>query len=158
MQKLLLSLLIVSATLFAGCSTSAKIQSEYKLPQGEKFSFRVTAPTDINAEARQIFDASLTSQLSGSGLLAGSSDVNARSLEIAVRNYNMRHGAARALLGILAGSDNMQSTVKVKDKGTGAVLSEFSVESKNSTAWGTSKGMIEDQADKIVDTLKSGKK
>ncbi|MEP6823313.1 MAG: DUF4410 domain-containing protein [Ramlibacter sp.] len=158
MQKLLLSLLIVSATLVAGCTTSARVQSEYKLPQGEKFSFQVTAPTNVSAEARQIFDERLRGQLAGGSLLAGSSDVNARSLEIAVTTYNMRHGAARALLGILAGSDDMQSTVKVRDRGTGAVLSEFSVESRNSTAWGTSKGMIEDQADKIVETLKGGKK
>ena len=158
MQKLLLSLLIASATLVAGCTTSAKVQSEYKLAQGEKFSFLITAPTEVSAEARQIFNERLTSQLTGSGLLAASSDASARSLEIAVTNYNMRHGAARALLGIMAGSDNMQSTIKVKDRGTGAVLSEFSIESKNSTAWGTSRGMIEDHADKIVETLKGGKR
>jgi hypothetical protein len=44
----------------------------------------------------------------------------------------------------------------VKDAKTGTALSKFSVESKNPTAWGTSRGMIEEHADKIVNYLKSG--
>ncbi len=72
-------------------------------------------------------------------------------------NYYMRHGAARAMVEIMAGSDNIQSRVKIKDSSTGNVLSEFTVQSKNPTAWGTSKGLIEEHADKIVATLKGAK-
>jgi len=66
----------------------------------------------------------------------------------------MRHGAARATAGIFAGVDNVQSTVKVKDTKTGKYLSEFTVQSKNPSSWGSAKGLIQDHADEIVKTLK----
>ena len=43
------------------------------------------------------------------------------------------------------------------DQANANAVSEFVVESKNPTAWGTSRGMIEDHADKIVETLTNGK-
>lgn len=79
-----------------------------------------------------------------------------RKAEIVIVNYYMRHGATRALVGIMAGADNILSQVTVRDGG-GAVLGEFTVESKNPSAWGTSRGMIEEHADKIVGYLKAGK-
>jgi t-SNARE complex subunit (syntaxin) len=155
MKRFLVTIILI---LLAGCATTAQIQSQYRLAQGEKLKLQVTAPPAAAEEALQIFKERLTAQLLSNGLLAAPSDASARNLEVAVTNYTMRHGAARAMLGIMAGSDNMQSTVKIKDQTTGSVLSEFTVESTNSTAWGTSKGMIEDHADKIVETLKAGKR
>jgi len=158
MRKLIISFLITSALFITGCSTTARVQSDYKLVAGEKLDLKVSAPPSATQEALQIFNARLTSQLSNSGLLAGPSDSSVLVLDVEVTNYSMRHGAARAMLGILAGSDNIQSTVRIKDRSNGAVLSQFTVESSNSTAWGTSRGTIEDHADKIVETLRSGKK
>jgi hypothetical protein len=68
----------------------------------------------------------------------------------------MRHGATRALVGVMAGADNMQSSVQVRDKKSQAVVGEFFVESKNPTAMGTSRGMIVEHANKIVQYLRSG--
>lgn len=158
MHKLIISVLITLALVITGCSTTANIRSDYKLVAGEKLELKVSAPPSATQEALQIFNARLTSQLSSSGLLAGPSDSSVRVLDVVVTNYTMRHGASRAMLGILAGSDKIQSTVQIKDRSNGAVLSEFTVESSNSTAWGTSRGTIEDHADKIVEMLKSGKK
>jgi hypothetical protein len=159
MRKLLAALLLASTTALIGCAgTSAMVRSEYKLSQGEKVTYMLTAPEDMAEEARGIFRARLTEKLTSGGLLSGASDTDARELDIQVTNYRMRHGAARALLGILAGSDNMQSMIGIKNKTTGAVLSEYEIESKNPSAWGTSKGMIEDHADRIVDTLAGAKK
>jgi hypothetical protein len=155
MKRILVTIILM---VLAGCATTAQIQSEYRLAQGEKLKLQVTVPPSATEEALQIFNERLTTQLWSNGLLAGPTDATARNLEVAVTNYSMRHGAARAMLGIMAGSDNMQSTVKIKDQATGSVLSEFTVESTNSTAWGTSRGMIEDHADKIVETLKVGKR
>jgi Domain of unknown function (DUF4410) len=157
MKKFVVSCLMVCASLMAGCGTTAKIQTEYKLPQGEKLAFKVDAPQDMSAEALGILNARLTAQLTSSGLLATPADAKARSLDVKVNNYYMRHGATRALFGIMAGADNIQSTIKITDKATGSVLSEFSVESKNASAWGTSSGMLEDHADKIINTLKGSK-
>jgi hypothetical protein len=62
------------------------------------------------------------------------------------------------MVGVMAGTDNIKSTIKVKDQETGKALSEFTVESKNPTAWGTARGLIEQHADEIVATLTRAKR
>ena len=159
MRTLIAAILIASSALLAGCAgTSAIVQSEYRLAQGEKLKLQLSTPSTASEEGMAILRERLTTQLSSSALLAGASDVSSRIAEVTVTNYYMRHGATRATVGIMAGADNIQSTVKVKDPATGKVLSEFTAESKNPTAWGTSKGLIEEHADKIVGTLKSAKR
>ncbi|MDK2124713.1 DUF4410 domain-containing protein [Parachitinimonas caeni] len=159
MKKAITVLACAVSIVLGGCAgTAAVVRSEYRLSEGEKVAFTVSAPADLGEEARGILNARLTEKLTANSLLATTADASARELEIQVTNYRMRHGAARALLGIMAGTDNIQSTIKVKNKASGAVLSEFQIESKNPTAWGTSKSMIEEHADKIVDTLVGAKK
>ena len=100
-----------------------------------------------------IFRTRLDSQLAASGksMPAGSKGVS--QVSITITTYEMRHGAARALLGIFAGKDTMISIVDVKDPNTNEIKNSFEVESFNISALGTSKGMIEDQADQIISTL-----
>lgn len=94
----------------------------------------------------------LSSELSARSLLATSLGAGVRSLDIKVTYYRMRPGAARALVGIMAGVDKIQSSVTVKSA-DGKVLSEYSVTSKNGSAWGTAHGLIEKHAKEIVSTL-----
>src|SRR5476649_1429324 len=111
MPKLLLSLIIVACTLLTGCAgTAARVQTDYRLAQGEKVKLQLTAPPTATEEGLQILRDRLTTQLSNNGLLAPTSDGSARTLEVVVTNYSLRHGAARAMLGIMAGTDNLQST------------------------------------------------
>lgn len=159
MQKFVASILIAASSLLAGCAgTAAIVQSEYRLAQGEKLKLQLTAPPTASEEGVTILRERLTSQLSSNGLLATASDASARTIEVTVTNYRMRHGATRAMVGIMAGADNIQSTVKVKDQASDKVLSEFTVESKNPSAWGTSRGLIEEHADKVVATLQGVKR
>jgi len=159
MKILVATLLLVSHALLVGCAgTSATVNSEYRLAQGEKVKLQLSTPSTASEEGATIFRDRLTAQLVGRGLLAGASDGSSKTLEVTMNNYYMRHGAARAMVGIMAGADNIQSTVKVKDQATGKALSEFTVESKNPTAWGTSRGLIEEHADEIVATLAGAKR
>lgn len=159
MQKLVLTLFVASCMLLTGCAgTAARVQTEYRLGQGEKLKLQLTAPPTATEEGLRILRERLTTQLSNSGLLAQTSDGSARIVEVVVTNYSLRHGAARAMLGILAGTDNLQSSVKIKDQVTGRALSEFVVESTNPSAWGTSQGLLQQHADQIVETLKGGKR
>lgn len=147
-------ILITSCSLLAGCAgTSAIVQSEYRLAQHEKLSLQLKPSPEVSEQGMQILQQRLAGQLSGQNLLATAGDGSSRVLEVSILHYYMRHGAARALAGIMAGTDKVQSRVQIKDRATGQVLSEFNVESKNPTAWGTSKGMLEQHADKIVETL-----
>lgn len=159
MRRLSASILLVALALVAGCAgTSATLQSDYKLAANERLALNLVTPTNASEEGMAILRERLTTQLSSSGLLASASDPQARTVEVVVTNYYMRHGAARALVGIMAGVDNIQSTIKLKDKASDKVLWEFKVQSENPSAWGTSRGMIQDHADEIVSTLRGVKR
>lgn len=158
MKQLFLAIALGASTVLTGCAgTSALVKTPYKVVQGEQFNLQLNKTDNISAEGLSILQNRLNEQLTASNLLAGNNSAN-RTIDVTITNYYMRHGAARALAGIMAGVDNIKSTVKVKDATTGQVLSEFNVESKNPTAWGTSKGLIEDHANKIVATLKGAQK
>jgi hypothetical protein len=135
----------------AGCAgTSLSVQKPYSSSSsGQKIAYSVNPKVEVSAEALEILDARLKTQLDGG---AGAD----RKVDIVITNYYMRHGATRAMVGIMAGADNILSQVTVRDA-SGAVLAEFTVESKNPSAWGTSRGMIEEHADKIVSYVKTGK-
>lgn len=152
-KKMLSAWLLVVVTFLAGCATTASVQGDYKVAASQKFTINLVAPGTLNAEAEGILRERLTSQLRSAGMLAAGAEPGAQVLEVNVTNYNMRHGAARALVGILAGTDNIQSTVRLKDKAGDRTVWEYKVESSNATAWGTSRGMIENHADEIVATL-----
>lgn len=155
MNKLTISIFLAAAAILSGCAgTAAKSQSSYKLQPNDKFKLQLNTPTEANQEAVTILRNRLTDQLAKNGLLAPATDASARTLEVNVTNYRMRHGSARALAGIFAGKDNIQSTTKIKEANNGGAISEFAVESTNPSAWGTSRGLIEEHADTVVQTLK----
>lgn len=155
--RFLLSL-VVSCLFVAGCAgTSMRVQTEYRPVAGEKFRYDIVNTANVSEEALVIMRLRLNSELTNKGLLATGSQESGRKAEIIITNYYMRHGAARALVGVMAGADNITSTVKVKDEKTSAVLGEFVVESKNPTALGTSRGLIEGHADLIARYLQTGR-
>ena len=69
----------------------------------------------------------------------------------------MRSEGARFFEGIFAGRDNIQSTVSIRDVANGRTLMQFTVESHNSLAVGTSQGLMEDHANEIVEILNKAK-
>ena len=157
MRIVIAAVLLVSQSLLVGCGTTANVTTEHRLAQGEQVKLQISTPPAASEEGATIFRERLRSQLLGKGLLANPNDASSKTLEVTVDNYTMRHGASRAMLGIMAGSDSIQSTVRVRDQ-AGKALSEFTVESKNSTAWGTSRGLIEEHADEIVATVTGTKR
>jgi hypothetical protein len=162
MKTLFVMVMLAATTLLTGCGTSAVIQSEYHLPPGEKLKPEIIQPKatgdgGITDEAVAIFKNRLVSQLANSNLLASSDDGEVRTLEVNITNYRMRSGGARFFGGIFAGKDNIQSTVSIKNAANGLVLMQFTVESNNSTGWGTSQGLIEDHANEIVEILNKAK-
>lgn len=148
--------LVVTFLVLAGCAgTGMKVQTAYTPTPGASITYTVDPKVEISQEALGIFRQRLDSQFGTSGLLA-TGKPPARSVDIVITNYYMRHGATRALVGILAGADNMQSSIIVRDMKTKAVIGQFAVESTNPTAMFTSRGLIEDHADKIVRYVSSG--
>ena len=158
MKRIALLGFVLASLLLGGCAgTALRVQSAYQPASGDKLTYVVVPKVELSDEALSILRQELDSQLRGSGLLAANPAEARKSVEISITNYYMRHGATRAMVGIMAGADNMQSSVQVKDRRTQAVVGEFAVESKNTTAWGTSRGLIVDHANKIVEYLRSGR-
>ncbi|HYS14747.1 MAG TPA: DUF4410 domain-containing protein [Burkholderiaceae bacterium] len=155
-MKPMTALVLVCCLAIAGCAgTSLNVQKSYGPTSGEKFSYAINPKVEVSAEALEIMETRLKSQLGDS--LQASAGQSGKNVEISITNYYMRHGATRAMVGIMAGADNILSQVTVRDAASGSVLGEFVVESKNPSAWGTSRGLIEEHADKIVSYLKSGR-
>lgn len=149
----------VSAVLaLSGCTTAVQVQTENQSPPTQKLIVKVSAPATMPPDAQALLVARLNAQLSARGALADQGEAGAAELEVRVLNYTMRGDGARFFAGVLAGSDNVQSAVRVIKREGGAVLAEFTVESANITAWGTSRGMVEGHADKILATLAGGKR
>ena len=160
MKSKLGSLFVASLLLaLTGCiGTSSQVRSAYAPAASDKFAYAIENAGGMSAEGLQILNDKLKSELSTSGLLSVPSDPAARKVEIRITNYRMRHGAARAMVGIMAGKDNITSDVRILESGTGKLLGQLTVESGNATAMGTSRGLIEGHAKEIVEFLRGSQK
>lgn len=155
MNHLKLVIVVSIIILTSGCAgTSLTVNQKYSYSASDMFSHKIIDNASVSEEGMAIFKERLNLKLTQMGLQG--KDAN-KILEITFNNYRMRHGAARALVGIMAGSDSIISTIVIKDKETGTVEGSIRVVSKNPTAWGTSKGLIQKHVDKIVFYLKTGK-
>ena len=156
MKVVSLAAVLLSSLLLGGCiGTSLRAHTPYQPSAGQSFTYKFVDEGKMSAEGLEIMRERLDSQLEAAGLTKGAAGP-AREVDIVINNYFMRHGAARAMGGILHGIDNILTTVLVKDAKTQTVLSKFEVESKNPSAWATSRGLIQGHADKIVNYLKTG--
>lgn len=150
--------LILAAAALAGCSTNNVMHSASKVPENQTYTYSIEQPQEMSVAGLAEFRTSFESALRAANLhvLEGQPDQPA-NVSITVVNYYMRHGAARALVGVMAGRDSIRSRVRVVGS-QGQEIALFEVESYNATALGTSGGMIENHAKEIVDRLLSLKK
>ena len=152
MKPTVLLNLFVSLLLLLGSAGTAARPRSGASAADTGYRLRLTLPPDMSEEARDIFRQRLQAALGKAGLLG--SGRAAATLEVVMTRYQMRPGAARAWVGVMAGTDRLDSTVSVRAPGDGAVTQEFSVSSKNVTAWGSSRGLIQKHADQIVRRLR----
>lgn len=137
----------------AACGTSSQVTRPYAPASGERFAYTIDNAGGMSAENLATLRAGLDRQLSAAGALAATPAGASRKVGIRINEYRMRHGAARALVGIMAGKDTIRSTVEVRDAG-GQLLGSSEIDSGNSTAWGTTGGLVEGHASEIVAFLR----
>lgn len=148
-KKLIIAIIVV---ITSGCAgTSLRVNQGYSSTSNDTFAYEITDNANVSEKGMLIFKERLNLKLTQLNLKSEQSN---KILEITFNNYRMRHGAARALVGIMAGSDSIISTIIIKDIETGKQEGSIRVASKNPSAWGSSKGLIEEHADKIVSYLK----
>lgn len=148
---------LLFSLLMAGCvGSSLRVNAPYQPSPGQNITFVIVDNAGTSEEALTIMRERLNDKLDTAGLLAQSAAGATRTVEIVVTNYHMRPGAAKFWVGSLAGADNILTSVVVKDAKTQVVLSRFEAETKYSSSWVTSHGLIQGHADKIVNYLKTG--
>lgn len=143
-------MIVLLAFALAGCGTSSQVRSEYARAASDKFTYEVVNTDGMAEEGLTILKSRLDALLAERGQRAVGSEPDAKKLTIEITNYYMRPGAARWLVGIMAGRDSLRSSVKVTDA-AGTVLGSTDINTMNATVFRTTDGMIEDHAQEIVD-------
>ena len=116
-----------------------------------KLAYQLISDVEIEASDFESLDNLIIDQLSGN--LANSSSQAITNVKVTVREFRMRSDAARFLVGIFAGTDNILSEVSVTDNGTGKEIANFTVKSLNDSAWGSSASLLSDHAEEIASYL-----
>lgn len=143
--------LLLVLVMMSACSTSSRV---HQAPAGlakNAFEYQFANRGGDNAEGVAELDRVIQNRLLSNGLI--NNGTASGTIEVTLTHYYVRHGAARALVGIMAGRDKIISHVRVVDGG-GNQVAAFEVESTNSTAWGTTGGLHEKHAEEVVARLK----
>lgn len=143
--------LLLVVVMLSACSTTSRVQQAHSGLQGRSFDYQFTNRGGDNAEGIAELSRVIQNQLQTGGWI--NNGAASGRIEITLTHYYMRHGAARALAGIMAGRDKIISHVRVLDA-SGTSLAAFEVESTNSTAWGTTGGLHKKHAEEIAAKLK----
>ncbi len=144
-------LIIVSMVIaLSACGTSSQVRTSYAPAASDKFTYEIINTDGMSDAGLTTLKEKLDAALAARGQRAAGTEPDAKKLNIEITNYYMRNGAARILVGIMAGVDSVRSTVKITDA-SGTVLGQADVNTKNATAFRTSDGLIESHANEIVD-------
>ncbi|GAB3367295.1 hypothetical protein GCM10027431_10750 [Lysobacter rhizosphaerae] len=120
---------------------------------GSRYWYEIVNSAEMSEAGVQELRKELDIELRSRDLLAVETDPEARKVKITITNYYMRAAAARFLVGIMAGRDNIHSVVTITDVKSGEELGRMEVDSRNSTAMGTAGGLIESHATEIADFM-----
>lgn len=154
MKGLALAVLVAFAS--TGCiGTSSQITAPNQAAAGTHYWYTIDNRGNMSPEGMTILKARLDERLGP--VLARGATGGAYEADIVISSYRMRHGAARALAGVMAGTDEIRSSVTIVDPGTGERIGRIDVNSKNQTALGSAGGLIEGHADEIADFLLASK-
>lgn len=153
MKKILAIMLYSFLLLLVGCGSTMKVSKQYQPDSNAVFNYKFeTGATVVPMPAMEILKNRLNTE-SGKRNILATGDQSASQVSIIFNEYKMRADGARIMAGIFAGTDAIRTLVIVNDTDNTETLGEFSVVSKNSTAWGTTKSLIEGHADKIIKYL-----
>lgn len=156
MKNVRLMIAVLTVIFATGCAgTKVTIQQDFNYKEAELFAYQIIDQASVTETGMSIFKSQIDNNLKLLGLIDEDSN---NVIEITFTNYYMRNDTTRALVGVLAGADNITSNITIKEKDTGNVIAKFQVVSKNPTAMGTARGLIEEHANKITDYIRARKK
>jgi hypothetical protein len=144
----------------SGCAGKWNVIMPYHPGENLKLSYSLSASqsVEVSDAVLETMRTQLDRRLSARNLLGvqGESGFTKAKAEILISGYRMRHGAARALVGIMAGCDRIQSKVTVKESSIGTTIGIASFESTECSAVIPAQKTINGHIENIVDYLSGG--
>ena len=156
---------VALALCLVGCASSTVVRQPLQLskeitPAATKYSVGKisTQTSDAPEHFLAAVKGHLKLELSKHGLLANEDSIDPYETVITVNSYRMRSGFSRAMFGVFAGKDGIDSTVTVTDSKSGRVIGESQVSSYNMMAVGGEDDVARMHAEEIAKFLSSGNK
>ena len=144
--------LAASILLLAACSTTSTVHQAHGATAGQTYAYSFSNQGGDDDEGIALLDSIIQSHLRQAGLIdAGNANPK---IDVVLKPYYVRSNGARFWAGIMAGRDKIVSSVRVIDA-NGSQVGNFEVETFNSTAWGTTDGLMQKHAEELVSQLKA---
>lgn len=142
------SVALLACVLFlAACSTTSRVHQAHTPVAGQVYAYSFSNQGGDDHEGIATLDSVIQGKLREAGLLAGGA--SERKIEVVLKHYYVRSNGARFWAGIMAGRDKIISSVRIVGA-DGAQAGNFEVETTNTTAWGSTDGLMQKHADEIV--------
>lgn len=142
------SIALLAGVLFlAACSTTSQVYQPHTPVAGQVYAYSFSNQGGDDVAGITTLDAVIKKSLREAGLLGGGA--GDRKIEVVLTHYYVRSNGARFWAGIMAGRDKIISHVRIVGA-DGAQEGNFQVETTNTTAWGSTEGLMQKHADEIV--------
>lgn len=151
-MKKIISIFFVAVLSF-GCASIDSTVSKAYVPGNRSqlaLSIKQESGVSIPSEQKQLLEKQIREGLSQKGLLASDENNSQHSVIVNIHTFRMRDDAARLTVGIMAGCDNISSTVVVTDKITGKEIGNARISIKECAAWGVASQVITKYTDGVV--------
>lgn len=149
--------IIALTLLISACSSSTKVSQQLSVVDNKPLHYSQIEITNQNTEAPEHFAQAVKSYLKQ--LLQNTSkfdEEKGHTVKIDITDYRMRSGFSRAMFGMFAGKDGVDSKVTVTDE-SGKVLGESTISSFNIMAVGDMQDIARMHAEEIAKFLHGGK-
>lgn len=151
MKKLFVMLML--STFLIGCaSTKSTVSKDYQPSKSSPLSLTIKKNPNVNIPSVQydLLESQIRDGLTSNGLLASKEDDSSHSVEIYIHNFKMRDDVDRLVVGIIAGCDNISSTVIVTDKHTKKEIGNSSISIEECAAWGVASQVIKKYTNGVI--------
>ena len=151
-MKKIISIFFVSASLI-GCASIESTVAKAYVPSNESqlsLSVKKDSGVSIPSEQGQLLENQIREGLSKNGLTVSNEINSQHSVIVIIHTFKMRADGARLFVGILAGCDDINSTVIVTDKLSGKEIGNAKISINECAAWGVASQVITKFTDGVV--------
>jgi len=151
-MKKAFAILAFSTALIGCASTKSIVAIEYKPETKQKLALAIqkSAAVTIPEEQYSLLETQIKSGLSQENLLVPDGDISRHTVTVQIHSFYLREDAARLTVGILAGCDNINSTVTVTDKLTNEKIGSSNISIEECAAWGVASQVITKYTDGVI--------